>query len=360
MPISKIQANSLADSAIHGQRNLIINGAMQVAQRGTSSTSGGYGSVDRFRTIKNNFDELVLTHEQVTDAPTGFSNSLKYTVSTPETTMDADENARIEYRIEGQDLQHLKKGTSDAVSLSLSFWVKGSITGTYIAMLADNDNSRNICASYTINSANTWEYKTLTYAGDTTGTLDNDNLFSFAVRFWLGAGTDRTSGTLATSWQANVPADVAVGQTNILTTSGATFQITGIQLEVGEATPFEHRSYGDELARCQRYFEGGTRANASHTGNAGLIWTQKNNSSSRSFPQMNAEYKVFKRATPTVTIESGQDGTANRISGYSSGTNYTVTSIEGPSPSYVCSYFQTTGGLPDQITAGYYTADAEL
>ena len=342
MPISKIQANSLADSAIHGQRNLIINGAMQVAQRGTSSTSGGYGSVDRFRTIKNNFDELVLTHEQVTDAPTGFSNSLKYTVSTPETTMDADENARIEYRIEGQDLQHLKKGTSDAVSLSLSFWVKGSITGTYIAMLADNDNSRNICASYTINSANTWEYKTLTYAGDTTGTLDNDNLFSFAVRFWLGAGTDRTSGTLATSWQANVPADVAVGQTNILTTSGATFQITGIQLEVGEATPFEHRSYGDELARCQRYYY-----KVDPNGVSG--WHAQMIADGQAYRVETIFYPVEMRAAGTGTT------TANTSFTFASG--YPSVAFVNKSMA-VCRYDLTSaGGWANILT---FTVDAEL
>jgi len=360
MPISKIQTSSVTTDVLGPGKNLIINGAMQVAQRGTSSTDAGYGSVDRFRLLKQSFDELVLTQEQVTDAPNGFSNSLKYTVSTPEATMDANENSRIEYRIEGQDLQHLKKGTSDAVSLTLSFWVKGSITGTYIAMLVDNDNSRNICASYTINSANTWEYKTLTYVGDTTGTLDNDNLQSFAVRFWLGAGTDRTSGTLATSWEANVPANVAVGQTNILTTSGATFQITGVQLEVGEqATPFEHRSYQDELLACMRYFEGSTRANGTANGQSGQIWCWRNDGTDRAFPYMNGEFRVVKRATPTITIESSQDGTANRLSGYSSGTNYTVSGIQNPSPAYVCMYFSSSG-LPAQSIVGYYEADAEL
>jgi hypothetical protein len=316
-------------------RNLIINGAMQVAQRGTSSTDANYGSVDRFRSVKLNFDELVLTHEQVTDAPTGFSNSLKYTVTTPETTMDANEHARIEYRIEGQDLQHLKKGTSDAVSLTLSFWVKGSITGTYIAMLTDNDNSRNICASYTINSANTWEYKTLTYAGDTTGTLNNDNQQSFAVRFWLGAGTDRTSGTLATSWESNVVANVAVGQTNILTTSGATFQITGVQLEVGStATPFEHRSYGDELRRCQRYYFKG-EGDPSSRNYYGTVYSTTHGFVIIDFP-------VTMRAIPTIGY------TARATSADFDSTSYN-------SVDRMAIYMQSTSSY---VT--YPTADAEL
>jgi len=240
-------------------RNLIINGAMQVAQRGTSSTTtslNSYATVDRFRTlITVAFGELVLTQEQSTDAPTGFATSYKLTVSTPETALAANELLRLEQRIEGQNLQHLKKGTSDAKAVTLSFWVKGSITGTYTINILDKDNLRTIAKSYTINSANTWEYKTVTFAGDTSGALDNDNADSLTVVWNLAAGTDRTSGTLATSWEANTAANLAVGQTDIVTTSGATWQITGVQLEVGEtATPFEHRSYGDELRRCQRYY----------------------------------------------------------------------------------------------------------
>ncbi len=255
MALSKILPASQEQFA--GARNLIINGAMQVAQRGTSATGvPGYIAVDRFRTtIASAFDELALTHEQSTDAPTGFPNSYKITVSTPETTLNADELLRLEQRIEGQNLQHLKKGTSDAEAVTLSFWVKGSVTGTYTVNIFDQDNTRAIAKSYTINSANTWEYKTIAFAGDTTGALDSDNAHSLAVVWNLAAGTDRTSGTLATSWEANTAANLAVGQTDIVTTSGATWQITGVQLEVGEqATPFEHRSYADELARCQRYY----------------------------------------------------------------------------------------------------------
>jgi len=239
-------------------RNMIINGAMTVAQRATSATgASGYIAVDRFRCTggADAVDQLSLTHAQVTDAPTGFADSYKITVSTPETTLAADEMIRIEHRMEGQNLQHLKKGTSSAEAVTLSFWIKGSETGTYVVNLHDTDNTRTIAASYTINAANTWEYKTITFAGDTTGALDNDNAQSLSVYWYLGAGTNWTSGTLGTSWSAFTKANAAVGHTEILTTSGATWQITGVQLEIGEtATPFEHRSYGDELARCQRYY----------------------------------------------------------------------------------------------------------
>jgi len=239
-----------------GARNLLTNGNMACSQRATQATGvSGYIAVDRFRTtIASAFDELALTHEQSTDAPTGFSNSYKITVSTPETTLHDDELLRFEQRMEGQNLQHLKKGTSDAEAVTLSFWVKGSVTGTYTVNILDQDNTRAIAKSYTINSANTWEYKTIEFSGDTTGALDNDNAQSLAVVWNLAAGTDRTIGTLATSWEANTAANLAVGQTDIVTTSGATWQITGCQLEVGSATPFEHEPFSVTLQKCQRYY----------------------------------------------------------------------------------------------------------
>ena len=279
-------------------RNLIINGAMTVAQRGTSGTGlNGYISIDRFRTtLAAAFDELALTHEQSTDAPTGFSNSYKITVSTPETALAADELLRLEQRFEGQNLQHLKKGTSNAEAVTLSFWVKGSVTGTYIVNIFDQDNTRAIAKSYTINSANTWEYKTITFAGDTTGALDSDNAHSLTVAWNLAAGTDRTSGTLATSWEANTAANLAVGQTDIVTTSGATFYITGVQLEVGEtATPFEHEDYGTTLRKCQRYFAVLQDTTAAYAGGFGFC-----NSTTKTkvcFP-----LGVSLRANPTVNV----------------------------------------------------------
>lgn len=249
------QLGNVFDDGALSNRNLTINGAMQVAQRGTSSTSDGYTTVDRWRPASLSTDQLAHTYSQSTDAPSGFSSSFKANVDTAETTLDADESWKFEQRFEGQDLQRLAKGTSDAKPLTVSFWVKSSTTGTYICELDDRDNTRAYSQAYTINSADTWEYKTLTYTGDTTGTLDNDNEQSFRLTFMLAAGSNFTSGTLTTGWASRVDANRFVGQTNLAASANNYWQITGVQLEVGDgpATPFEHRSYGDELARCQRY-----------------------------------------------------------------------------------------------------------
>jgi len=239
-----------------GRRNLIINGAMQVAQRGTSETgvtASGYYTVDRW--LYSTGGEETVTIEQSTDAPSGFGLSYKTTITTADGTLDSSDYATINQRIEGQNLQGIAKGTSDAKPLTVSFWVKGSATGTYICELYDGDNTRQVSASYTIDSANTWEYKTITFPADTSGSFDNDSNASLYVQFVLAGGSSFTSGTLNTSWASSTNANRWVGQTNLIGTLNATFQITGVQLEVGSvATPFEHRSYGEELALCQRYF----------------------------------------------------------------------------------------------------------
>jgi len=286
-------------------RNLIINGAMTVAQRSTSATGvAGYIAVDRFRCTggADAVDQLSLTHAQVTDVPDGFANSYKITVSTPETALAADEMIRIEHRMEGQNLQHLKKGTSSAEAVTLSFWIKGSVTGTYIVNLHDTDNTRTIAASYTINAANTWEYKTITFAGDTTGALDNDNAQSLSLYWYLGAGTNWTSGTLGTSWDAFTKANVAVGQTDILTTSGATWQITGVQFEVGStATDFEHETYATTLRKCQRYFELlGHATNAGSADTFSLMSLPFNGATNNQWTDI--PFMVEKRAAPTSIV----------------------------------------------------------
>jgi hypothetical protein len=252
-------ASSLNGGQFGGRRNIVINGAMQVFQRGTSHTSittSGYRA-DRFRSAISNLGTWTITQDS--DAPSGFSNSLKYDCTTADASPSASNNIFIQHKIEGQNVQHLKKGTSDAEKVTVQFYVKCNKTGNVQCNIRDRDNTRQISSIITINSANTWEKKVFTIVGDTTGTLDNDNESSFEIEWWLDAGSNYTTGTTPTAWEAVSETDRAVGTTIALGDSTDNyFQLTGVQMEVGEqATSFEHRSFGEELALCQRYFETG-------------------------------------------------------------------------------------------------------
>ena len=242
---------------------LIINGDMAIAQRGTSVTgvtgSGSPVVIDRFRNVISSLGTWTVS--QSTDVPTGqgFTNSFKMDCTTAETSPSASSYNTLSHRFEGQNLQMLKKGTSSAESVTVSFWVKATKTGTNIVELYDQDNARQISQAYTIDSANTWEKKVLSFAGDTTGALDNDNAFSMQIQFWLGAGSDRTSGTLNTSWASITNANRVVGQVNHADSTSNDWYITGVQLEVGSfdansIPDFQFEDRGTSLARCQRYY----------------------------------------------------------------------------------------------------------
>ena len=241
-------------------RNIIINGDMSIAQRGTSqasagSAAGSYDTVDRFA-----FAEQLgtFTMSQETDVPTGqgFAKSLKLDCTTADASPASNAYLQFIQRVEGQNLQYLKKGTSSAESLTMSFWVKSSKTGTFILELDDNDNARNIDKSYTINSANTWEKKIITFDGDTTGSFDNDNGDSLRLIWWLAAGSNFTSGTLQTSWGSTVNTDRAVGQVNLADSTSNEWYVTGVQLEAGQtASEFEFLPHDVNLQRCQRYYQ---------------------------------------------------------------------------------------------------------
>ena len=232
---------------------------MRIAQRGNSNSvaASTYAACDRYRFIITNGGAWDIS--QSTDSPDGFGSSYKLECATAKSSLDSDSRLLIVQSIEGQNLQNLKKGTSSAKSLTLSFYVKTSLAGTYQVNLEDNDNIRIIGNTYTISSGevNTWQYKEFTFLGDTTGVLDNDNLDSLALHFVLVAGSDNSSGSLPTSWKAKSNADRGAGLTvNLAATVGNTWQITGVQLEVGTvATPFEHRPYEMELSLCKRYFQ---------------------------------------------------------------------------------------------------------
>ena len=256
-----VQASQFVGGGLNAYRNLIINGDMQIAQRSTSVTgitTSGYYTIDRFLTTESTGG--VYTQSQSTDVPTGqgFSYSLKMETTTAD-TMTTTESLRIGPRLEGQNLQLLKFGTSNAESLTLSFWVKSNKTGDYVARLLNinSGTDRQVTGVYTINSANTWEKKTFTFAGDTTGSFDNDNEDGLRLEMILAAGPDLTSGTQPTVWSNNNGVDSMVGQTvNIADTIGNTWYITGLQLEVGtSASDFEFLPYDVNLKRCQRYYQ---------------------------------------------------------------------------------------------------------
>jgi hypothetical protein len=240
-------------------RNVIINGAMQVAQRGTStaslSSATGYFSADRFFAAFSN--QGTWTQSVEADAPTGsgFRNSLKMLCTTADAAPAAGDFVFLSQKLEGQNVQQFLKGTSAAKGWAVSFWVKSNVTGTYTLTLQDTDNSRIVSANYSVSASGTWEKKTVSFPADTTGVLNNDNGTSIELYWGLGSGTDRTSGTLRTSWASQVTADFFVGQTNVAATLNNYWQVTGIQLEAGAvATPFEFEEYGATLLKCQRYF----------------------------------------------------------------------------------------------------------
>jgi hypothetical protein len=245
-----------------GMKNIIINGDMSIAQRGTSATGlgngdSGYHTCDRWRFNEVGTVTFEFTQSQSTDVPSGqgFANSLKMDCTTADASLGSNHVLRIQHRIEGQNLQYLKKGTANAESVTFSFWVKSNKTGTYIVQLYDNDNNRTISNSYTINSASTWEKKTLTYVGDTTGAFDNDNSESLAIQFYLAAGTDFNSGTLNTSWNTPNNPDTATGQVNLADNTANEWYITGVQLEAGTtASDFEFLPHDVNKNRCLRYY----------------------------------------------------------------------------------------------------------
>lgn len=237
-------------------RNLVINGAMTVAQYGSAtSTAGGYYAADRFRyTRVTNTPSVVHTVENDGPAGTGLTKSRKILWSNS-VTISASSGAFLIQHIEGQNCQQIMKGTSNAKPLTLSFWVKASVTGTYVVQLSDSDNNRSISAVYNIISSNTWEKEIITFPADTTGLLDNDNNQSLSITWWLFAGSDYTSGTLQSSWGTTVNNSQATGQVNAAESSNNFWQITGVQLEASPTpTPFEFESYEITLRKCQRYY----------------------------------------------------------------------------------------------------------
>ena len=281
-------------------RNKIINGAMQVSQRGTSqagANSSGYKNApDRWRFNAGGSNVGTYTVSQSTDSPNGFSNSYKLDVTSTRTPA-SDERLDFEQRIEGQNLQDFAKGTSEAKQYTLSFYVKTDLSGDYVVALRDEDNDRFVMSTYTVSDGN-WNRYTVTFPADTTGAFDNDANHSLAVKFVVLAGTNFTSGTAQTTWGAEVNANTRVGQTAQLSAASKEWYITGVQLEVGStATDFEHRPYSHELALSQRYFIRIPDRNAS----SGYYFLAQGAGHDTNACLINMHFPVTMRANPSMS-----------------------------------------------------------
>ena len=321
MAIDKVVSASIADDAVTNAkvsynnnqfRNIIINGDMSIAQRGTSqaaagSSSGSYQTIDRFKFFNINLG--AFTQSQSTDVPTGqgFAKSMKMDCTTADASPAAADALFLSQFVEGQNLQYLKYGTSSAESLTVSFWVKSNKTGTYCFDLRNLDNSKLISKSYTISSADTWEKKTITYAGDTASVFANDNGSSLQCNFWLGAGTDYTSGTLATSWQTYDATDRAVGQVNLADSTSNEWYVTGLQVEAGtSASDFEFLPFDVNEHRCQRYYFDYVKGNNQDVG----MFTSYSGGTSSIYGHI--DFPVRMRTNPTLITSNNTNDFASR------------------------------------------------
>jgi hypothetical protein len=336
---------------------------MSIAQRGTSFTGQTAANyiVDRF-TQNINGAMGTWTNGQSTDVPTGqgFANSLIMDCTTADASPAASDILWVQQRIEGQNLQYLKKGTANAESTTLSFWVKSAKTGTYIAELEDRDNTRYVSQSYTISSADTWEKKTVTFPADTSGAFGNDNGDSLRLNFWLGGGTDWTSGTLGTTWHTTA-ANRAVGQVNLGDSTSNEWYITGVQLEAGtSASDFEFLPHDVNRLRCHRYYQHIASGSADECISTGVYYTS-------SLLQTVIQFPNTMRSTPSIDIVSG----TNYYVSYRDGGNDYVNAftLDGSSHSKVVTIINSseasgTAGQASLIrtanTSAYLAFDAEL
>lgn len=359
MPLTDIDGQRLGDSVADklGNRNLITNGAMQVAQRGTSAIQIGTGTynLDRFRGYDNT--DGTFTVQQVTDAPSGFGYSAKVTVTAADSSLASTQQAKFQQRIEGNVLTQLKLGTSAAETFTLSFYVKSSVTGTYAVGFINASNNRSYVGTYSISSANTWEYKTITVQGDTSGTWATNNTTGLNIQWSLGMGSSFEAAP--DQWHASEESHTT-SAVDLISTLNATWQITGIQLEVGNtATPFEHKRFSDELQHCQRYYEKSynystVAGTASDTGKL----AHRKNSASSGITDFTVSFSVRKRDNPTLVVYSPDTGAASRLYNETDDSDVQASGEDiGETGGHITSTISIGGS---KYLSMHYSAEAEL
>ena len=315
--------SSINGGQIGGSRNYIYNGDTSLCQRATSASGlgngdSGYHVQDRYKFAEAGAPNAEVTMSRATEVPSGFQYSMKLDCTTASGTVAAADLVYFSQIFEGQDLYGWKKGTSDALPVTLSFWVNTTKTGTYICSMYDNDNARNCSQAYTVSSSNTWEYKSVTFPGDTTGAFGRDANASLYVHWGLVAGTDWSSGTLATAWQSNVSANQFVGQVDAFDNTSNNFHITGMQLELGEtASAFQNETYGENFIRCARYYLQRAASSAALYGSS---------VSGSGFNYSHWQFPVPMRTAPTMTGHTGTQQQISVLSGgvYNSAGSYAV------------------------------------
>jgi len=346
MALTKVDTSMVESSGAFGRRNILINGDYSIYQRTQQATGAGaqadYPTADRWVINPNTEGRLTMT-AGTADAPpeSNVTTSLKLDCTTADTSLGAAQFCVLDQRIEGQNLQHVKKGTSGAKQLTASFWVKGNASTTYVAELYDNDNARQVSKSFSVTSS--WSKVELTFPADTTGAFGNDNGLSLFFQIWLLAGSNYTSGTLSETWTSATAANRAVGTGNFFSSTDNEFYITAVQLEVGDtATEFEILSYPERLTLCQRYYQkfGPYGTNTFPLGPVSYCYTATNHAIGHTLT-------TPLRAVPTVEVT----GTLQMMGGRNDGNNYgyditTISTVAIGNNSVMWNVVANTGAAP--------------
>ena len=365
MTRSRISQSNIANKIdLFGRRNLVINGAMQIAQRATSKTgitAPNYYTVDRMQTELQSAGTWTMTQSDDVPAGKGFSKSFKYDCTTADASLSASDYFIQRHSFEGQDLQRLMYGTSDAKPVTISFYVKSNKTGTYVCelqQLPGDGTYPRTGKSFTIDSANTWERKIITLNGNTAKTIPDSNARGLDIMIWMAAGTTFTSGTFnaGNSWDTGNSQRASALNVNIADNTANEILFTGLQMEIGtSATEFEHRSFGEELALCQRYYQ-----NSFEHGNVPGTSTDSDDSQlTTSWTDGNAPFPPFPttmRAKPTVTFRPRGSTSTGTINNGGSTRNASATNISNKGVSYI----SVTSGTGGQYNAFTYECSAEI